>query len=273
MFEIENLSYQYNDADKIAALDNISTKIEEKIFTGIVGSVGSGKTTLALLLAGLITATKGKIKYKGKELGKEIHQHDLWEKIGIIQQQPEDQIFESTVYEEISYALKNKGVSQKEIEKKVHNSLKQVGLDKRFLQRSPFKLSGGEKRQVAIASIISYEPEIIIMDEPTVGLDKKAKQAINSFLQKVRGKKTVILITHDSEEISQMDELIVLSKGRLIEQGSPEKIIKNVFPQVSLIRPQRWQFADLLSNCGIRVDKNAEISSLIRTLKDKYELS
>lgn len=272
MFKFEKVDYQYKNANGKKALYGINFEIKEKVFTGIAGPVGSGKTTLSFLLSGLFNPSTGNVRFKNRIINKEISQNKIWREIGLIQQQPENQIFETNVLSEVSFALKNAGIKQSNIEWLVIDALKKVGLDESFITRSPFKLSGGEKKQVAIASIIAYDPSVLIFDEPTAGLDRNAKMAIHSYIESIKGEKTIILISHDPNELILTEELLLLSDGCLVKKSKTKEVILKEFSSLGLPFPDKWQFLSRLKNCGFDLGEDDDIPKLVRTLEEKYGL-
>ena len=273
MLKLEKVTYRYSDGNDIEALNEVSLEIKKGGCTGLAGPVGSGKTTLALLLAGLIKPTSGTVIFDGKVIGKEIKQHQFWPRMGILLQQSENQIFETTVYEEIAFALKNKGYNKEKIKEKVESSIQKIGLDRTFLKRSPFKLSGGEKRLVAIASVISYDPEILIFDEPTAGLDKKAKESLLSYISGVKGSKTIIIISHDSDELLICDSVAILKDGKLLGHEPLEKAVRELFGAADLSLPAKWHIAEKLRECGLSVNESDSDEVITEKIKAGYGLS
>lgn len=213
--ELINLNYIYNK-DTVyekKALDNINIKIDEGEIIGLIGKSGSGKSTLVQNLSGLLKPTSGKI-FTGKK------------KIGLIFQYPEQQIFEMTVKNEIEFAIKNKSAS----EKIISDALNIVGLTNDYLNKNPFELSGGEKRKVAIASILVMQPEILILDEPTVGLDFKTQQNFLTYIKKIHSQQkiTIIIISHNMNIIAELTEkTIIMDNGKIIFYGPTSQAFNN----------------------------------------------
>lgn len=210
MIKFENVSHIYNIGTvyEKKALDNINIEIEEKQIIGLIGKSGSGKSTFIQHFNGLLKPTDGKIFIDTK-------------KIGIVFQFPEHQIFEMTVKNEIGFAIQN--LKEDEKSQKVLDALKAVGLDESYLNRNPFELSGGEKRKIAIASIIIMQPKILILDEPTVGLDTNIQKNILAYIKKLHNEKkmTTIIISHDMDIISEFTKrIIVMDNGKIIFDGN-----------------------------------------------------
>lgn len=270
--KIENLSYYYNEKTSLQkkALDDINITIEKNIITGIIGKYGSGKTTLAELMNALMIPSKGNIKIGKYVLDKQINNKDIKEirkKVGLVMQFPEEQFFNQTVLEEISFALKNFNYKVDKLYKQVIDSLKMVGLDETYTERNPYKLSSGEKRLIAIASVLVFNPQVIIFDEPTIGLDYKKKKQIIAIIKMLKDKyhKTIIIITHDVDLLYAItDQIIVLEQGKVIYQGLTSK----VFSSQKIVFPQIIQFINLVKKeKGIDLEKTNNIKDLI---KDVY---
>lgn len=259
--EIINLNYVYNQNTvyEKKALDNINLKLDAGKIIGLIGKSGAGKSTLAQNLCGLIKPTSGKILTGNK-------------KIGMVFQFPEHQIFEMTVKKEIEFAIKNKNAS----EKIILDALYAVGLTDDYLEKNPFELSGGEKRKVAIASILVMQPEILILDEPTVGLDYKTQQNLLSYIKQIHRQKqiTIIIISHDVNAIAQLTEkTIIMDAGKIIYYGDTAQAFRN--ENKNLVRmPDTKKLINLLNENGfqipdgiIKIDDAAEF--IAKRLKEK----
>ena len=231
--QTENLTYIYGAGTpfKITALDNININIEKGDFVAIIGHTGSGKSTLVQHLNGLLKPTDGKIFLDGEN----IHQSksklfDTRFRVGLCFQYPEYQLFESTVYKDIAFGPKNMGLSQTEIDERVRKAAKYVGLSDEMLSKSPFDLSGGEKRRVAIAGVISMEPEILILDEPTSGLDPMGREQIFDLIKNYREKtgSTVIIVSHSMDDVARFaTKVIVMNDAKVDLTGSVDEIFEN----------------------------------------------
>lgn len=234
--EIKNLTYTYNiktPAESLA-IDNISLSIDDGDFVALVGQTGSGKSTLAQCLNGLLLPTSGQIKIdnflitpkksKNKKI-KELRKH-----ISIMFQFPEYQLFEETVVKDVAFGLKNFGTKTNDAMNIARETLKKVGLDEKFFEKSPFELSGGEKRRVAFAGILSLNPDIFVLDEPTAGLDAEGNNQIMSIIQELHNQgKTIILITHDlSLVMKYCNKVCLLKKGKVEYFGKPEHFFDNI---------------------------------------------
>ena len=231
--QTENLTYIYGAGTpfKITALDNININIEKGDFVAIIGHTGSGKSTLVQQLNGLLKPTDGKIFLDGEN----IHQSksklfDTRFRVGLCFQYPEYQLFESTVYKDIAFGPTNMGLSVTEIDERVRKAAKYVGIPDEMLQKSPFDLSGGEKRRVAIAGVISMEPEILILDEPTSGLDPMGREQILDLIKKYRETtgNTVIIVSHSMDDVARFaTKVIVMNDAKVDLTGTVDDIFEN----------------------------------------------
>ena len=229
---IENLTYTYQPQTPFAAvsLQDINLAIADGELVGLIGETGSGKSTLAQIVAGLLPVKSGTVRVGGKMLHEKTRPTDLLGKVGMVFQYPEQQLFATTVFEDIAFGPGNMGLPPKEIETRVEKAAGEVGLKSELLQANPLRLSGGEKRRVALAGILAMQPELLILDEPLAGLDQKGKedllQIITHYHQKP--KKTVLWIAHSMEEIASVAKrVLVLHEGRLVADDTPE----NLFPR------------------------------------------
>ncbi len=259
---LENVSHVYalNTPFETTALSNINLTIGENEFIGLVGHTGSGKSTLIQILNGLIIPTSGKVYIDNKEIKEYKSLVDIRKRIGIVFQYPEDQFFEDTVFNEIAYGLKNMGLSQEVIEKRVSNVLSMVGLDPlTFKERSPFTLSGGEKRRLAIAVILAMRPDIIIFDEPGVGLDPKSKQKIFELIRNLyKNGISVIMVSHDMDVVASLStRVIVMNNGRIILDQTPYIVFienRELLEEIGLEIPEVSKILLGMENCGYKVD-------------------
>ena len=264
VIKAENIRFVYGTGTSFekTALSDVSFEIEKGEFIGIIGHTGSGKSTLVQLLNGLLKPTDGKIYLNGK---------DIWEqpkkirnvrfKVGMVFQYPEYQLFDETVYKDISYGPKNMGLSDEEIDEKVRSAAEFVGLKKELLDKSPFELSGGEKRRAAIAGVIAMDPEVLILDEPTAGLDPLGRDALLSQIQDYHDvrKNTVILVSHSMEDIARVaDRILVMSHGEKYMLDTPENVFSKgrELEKLGLQVPQDTKIMLLLKESGINVNQN-----------------
>ena len=233
MIELKNVSYVYsNDSPfETKALNGISLKIEDGGFYGLIGHTGSGKTTLVQLIAGLVKPSSGEILIDGVNIAdKKIKMRDIPQRIGLVFQYPEYQLFEETVFDDVAFGPRNMGCSEEEVKRRVTDALQTVGIKEKYYKVSPFDLSGGQKRRVAIAGTISMEPSVLILDEPAAGLDPRGRENILIEISKLQRdrKITVILVSHSMEDIAKTAEkVIVLNKGKLETVSETRKVFAN----------------------------------------------
>lgn len=234
MIKIENLSYVYNPKSpfETKALDNINLEVEKGDFVGLIGHTGSGKSTLVQHLNGLIRPTEGRIIIDGIDITKkETKLRAIRQEVGLVFQYPEYQLFEETVYKDIAFGPKNLGLNETEVDSRVKKAMELVGLDfEKIKDRSPFELSGGQKRRVAIAGVVAMNPKVLILDEPTAGLDPKGRDEILGEIQGLYEKEnmTIILVSHSMEDIAKLvNKIVVMHKGKIAMEGAPREIFKN----------------------------------------------
>lgn len=227
--EVIDLTYVYNKgmAGETTAISGISFKIEDGEFVGLIGPTGSGKSTLIQHLNGLLKPTRGTVLVDGVDIWqKGVSLRTLRQKVGLVFQYPEQQVFEETVEDDIAFGPRNLGLDPSEVRRRVRHALKLVGLREDILKRSPFELSGGQLRRVAIAGVVSMEPKVLILDEPAAGLDPKGREEILGHVQEMhRSGMTVILVSHNMEDVARLcQRLLVLHCGRLVADGTPREI-------------------------------------------------
>lgn len=270
VIETEDLSYYYSEGVSFETLgvDHINISIEENKIIGIIGHTGSGKSTFAQLLNGLIKPTTGKILLKGKNLWEDFSNiRDVHFKVGLTFQYPENQLFSETVYNDISFGPSNQGLNKHEIEQRVLMAMDFVGLDYNLLDRSPFDLSGGEKRRVAIAGVIAMNPEVLILDEPTAGLDTLAKEELLSSICRYHQQthNVIIFISHVMEDIARIcDKTIVFNKGKVVKFNETKKIFNDLetinklgldVPQITRIMREIYKKTGHENKCIINVEE------------------
>ena len=233
IIKVDHLSYVYNPGmpNAVTALDDVSFEVEEGDFVGIIGATGSGKSTLITHMNGLNKPTSGHIIIDGRDLWAEPEKiREFRFLTGLVFQYPEYQLFEETCYKDIAFGPRNMGLDETEIDRRVHEAADFVGLDEALLQRSPFELSGGQKRRVAIAGVIAMEPKVLILDEPTAGLDPVG---VESILGNIRDyhqahNATIILVSHSMEEVARtVDRLVVVNDGRIPFHGAPSEVFQH----------------------------------------------
>lgn len=263
--EIKNLAYVYmkDTPFEKKALDDVNIKINDGEFAAIIGHTGSGKSTLIQHINGLLKPTSGEILVNGKNIyDKDIKISDIRKKIGLVFQYPEYQLFEETIELDVGFGPKNLGFSEDEIKVKVRKAIESVGLNyDQYKDKSPFDLSGGQKRRVAIAGVLAMEPEVLILDEPTAGLDPKGRDEIlNQILEfHKKYKITVILVSHSMEDVAKVaDKIYVMSKGKCILDGAPEEVFKHseTLENVGLAVPQITYLSKALREKGFNIPEN-----------------
>lgn len=286
ILETKNLSYVYSDGTpfRVTAINNVNISIEKGEFVGIIGHTGSGKSTLVQHLNGLLTPSSGEVLLDGKNINEsKITRRQARFKVGLCFQYPEYQLFESTVYKDISFGPKNMGLSEDEIDNRVKKAADFVGLKPNMLNKSPFDLSGGEKRRVAIAGVMAMEPEILILDEPSAGLDPRGRDMIAEMISSYRKTtgSTVIIVSHSMEDVAKSaDKVLVMNKSEVEMFGTVNEVFSKVerLADIGLNVPQLTQiFLNLKHNgLAVRTDiytiKNAEVE-LLRLLREEGVLS
>ena len=262
--KLKKVSYVYSEGDAFEkkALDEISLEIPDGQFIGIIGHTGSGKSTLIQHLNGL-RATSGAIYYDGENIYQEGYDmRTLRSKVGLVFQYPEHQLFEVDVFSDVCFGPKNLGLSKEEVEERAKKALTQVGLDESYYKKSPFELSGGQKRRVAIAGILAMHPQVLILDEPTAGLDPKGRDEILdqvALLQKER-KITVILVSHSMEDVTRyVDRIIVVNDGKILFDDTPKQVFQHYkeLESVGLAAPQVTYVVKALKEKGWDIDTTA----------------
>lgn len=259
MIKFENVSYVYMQGGPFekTALNNINLEIGDGEFIGLIGHTGSGKSTLIQLLNGLIKPTEGRVRVAGFDLtDKKTKMRDVRFKVGLVMQYPEHQLFEETVFKDIAFGPQNMGLPQEEIKNRVEFAANLVGLSKEILDKSPFDLSGGQKRRVAIAGVLAMEPKVLILDEPTAGLDPGGRDEILFKIKDMheRMNLTVILVSHSMEDVAKLaDRILVMNSGSIEMFDTPSKIFENAerLSQIGLNVPQITQVCDRLRAAGM----------------------
>ncbi|MBQ2898030.1 MAG: energy-coupling factor transporter ATPase [Clostridia bacterium] len=231
--EVKNLTHIYgkNGPYEKVAVDNVSCTFEDGEFIGMIGHTGSGKSTLVQHLNGILKPTEGTVIYNGIDIfDKNTDLRKIRQEVGMVFQYPESQLFEETVYKDIAFGLNNYGIKGDEADIKIHNAAKMVDLDYDLLQKSPFELSGGQKRRVALAGVIAMEPKVLILDEPAAGLDPAGRISVLESIKNLHLTRgiTVILVSHSMEDMAKYaSKLVVMNKGKLELTGSPKEVFKN----------------------------------------------
>ena len=269
---LDHVDYVYGGDTELAvhALKDVNLVIPDGQFIGLIGHTGSGKSTLVQHLNGLIKPTGGAIYFNGED----IHDADydkkkLRSKVGLVFQYPEHQLFEIDVFSDVCFGPKNLGLPAKEVELRAYAALKQVGLEDEFFYQSPFDLSGGQKRRVAIAGVLAMKPDILVLDEPTAGLDPKGRDEILdqiAALHKETGI-TVILVSHSMEDVAKyVERIIVMNKGSVLYDDTPKEVFRHYreLDQVGLAAPQVTYIMQALREQGIPVDTDVTTISEAR---------
>ncbi len=275
---IENLTYTYSKKTPYErkALDNINLTINDGDFLGIVGHTGSGKSTLIQHLNVLIKVQEGKILINGIDITqKKVDLKKIRSEIGMVFQYPENQLFDETVAKDVAFGPKNLGLSKEEIDNRVRNSLESVGLDyDKYANREPFELSGGEKRRVAIAGVLSMSPKILILDEPTAGLDPLGKKEIMNLIKSLQNKSldTVIVISHDIDEIVEYaNRIVVLNDGKIVFDIPPQELFQNetALQEMGLDIPETVKIRNAIVEKGYDLPFIIKKDELINAIKEK----
>ena len=229
--EVRNLTHCYSEGSALrtVALDDVSLTIEDGEFVGIIGHTGSGKSTLVQHLNGLLKPSSGQILIDGEDLnGEHVNRRALRQRIGLVFQYPEYQLFEETVARDIAFGPKNQGLSKEEIDERVRYAMDCVHLDyEKYSERSPFELSGGQMRRVAIAGVLAMKPSVLILDEPTAGLDPRGRDRILTMLEELhaRDRVTIVMVSHSMDDMARLaTRLIVMAEGKILATGTPREI-------------------------------------------------
>lgn len=258
-----NYSYSEGTAYRIQALKDINLKIEEGQFIGIIGHTGSGKSTLTQLLNGLLRATSGHIYVDGEDIYDEDYDmKKLRNKVGLVFQYPDHQLFETTNFEDVCFGPKNQGLDRKEVELRAFEALQNVGFPEDLYYQPPFDLSGGQKRRVAIAGVLAMKPQVLILDEPTAGLDPAGRDEILGLVAKMHKELgiTIILVSHSMEDVAEyVERLIVMNQGEVMYDGTPKEVYAHYkeLEAVGLAAPQVTYLMNELAQKGLPVDTGA----------------
>ena len=262
---LDKVNYVYSEktAYEIHALKDINLKIEDGEFIGIIGHTGSGKSTLIQHLNGLVKATSGGIYYNGRDIyDEDFNMKELRGKVGLVFQYPEHQLFETTIFADVCFGPLNQGLSKKEAELQAFTALRSVGLPEEYWYQSPFELSGGQKRRVAIAGVLAMKPEVLVLDEPTAGHDPQGRDEILDQVAKMHKElgMTIILVSHSMEDVAKyVDRLIVMNHGSVMFDGTPKEVFHHYqeLEAVGLAAPQVTYLMHELRKKGIPVDGEA----------------
>lgn len=283
--KIENLSYVYSEgtAFEKKALDQINLEISDDQFIGIIGHTGSGKSTLIQHLNGLVKGTSGKIYYDGEDIYQDgFDMRSLRNQVGLVFQYPEHQLFEIDVFTDVCFGPKNQGLSKEETEARALEALRQVGLKEKYYKKSPFELSGGQKRRVAIAGILAMQPKMLILDEPTAGLDPKGRDDILDQIAKLHRERkiTVVLVSHSMEDVARyVERIIVMNKGKIMFDDKPKHVFQHYkeLEAIGLAAPQVTYAVKALESKGWKIDTSATTveearDAILKAMKDRSML-
>ena len=259
--KLEHVSHIYGEDTEMAvkALDDVNIEILDGQFIGLIGHTGSGKSTLVQHLNGLMRATSGAIYFNDENIdGDGFDKKMLRSKVGLVFQYPEHQLFEADVFSDVCYGPKNLNLSKEEVEKRACEALKLVGLKEELFKQSPFDLSGGQKRRVAIAGVLAMKPEVLILDEPTAGLDPKGRDEILDQIARLKEETgiTVVLVSHSMDDVAKyVERIIVMNKGKVMFDDSPRQVFRHYeeLEKIGLAAPQVTYMMKELREHGINV--------------------
>ena len=262
---LDHVSYRYGSDTELSvkALDDVCLQIPDGQFLGIIGHTGSGKSTLVQHLNGLMKATSGHIYYNGEDIyDKEYSLKTLRSKVGLVFQYPEHQLFETDVFTDVCFGPKNLGLDKKEVELRSYDALKKVGFPDELFYQSPFELSGGQKRRAAIAGVLAMKPEVLVLDEPTAGLDPKGRDEILQQIKRLQRETgiTVVLVSHSMEDVAEyVDRIIVMNHGKVIYDDIPRAVFRHYkeLEEIGLAAPQVTYIMHELKHRGFDVDVDA----------------
>ncbi len=276
---LDHVNYIYGEGGPLAvkALDDVCLQIPDGQFVGIIGHTGSGKSTLVQHMNGLLKATSGHIYFNGEDIyDRDFRMKKLRSKVGLVFQYPEHQLFEIDVFSDVCFGPKNLGLDRKEAELKAFDALRKVGLPTELYYQSPFELSGGQKRRVAIAGVLAMEPEVLILDEPTAGLDPKGREEILHQIKELQQKTnmTILLVSHSMEDVAEyVDRIIVMNQGKVMYDDVPKAVFSHYkeLEEVGLSAPQVTYILHALKERGLRVDVSATtideaVGTILKTL-------
>lgn len=279
---LEHVNYMYSEDTPLAskALNDICLEIPDGQFVGIIGHTGSGKSTLMQHLNGLIKASSGHIYFNGEDIyAKGYDMKQLRSKVGLVFQYPEHQLFEIDVFSDVCFGPKNLGLSKEEVERRAKDALQKVGMPEELYFQSPFELSGGQKRRVAIAGVLAMQPEVLILDEPTAGLDPKGRDEILKQIKQLQSETgmTILLVSHSMEDVAEyVERIIVMNKGSIMYDDVPKNVFRHYkeLEEVGLAAPQVTYIMHALQKKGMDVDVEATTieeatESILKALEKK----
>ena len=256
---LEHVNYVYGEDTtlSVAALRDICLTIEDGQFIGLIGHTGSGKSTLVQHLNGLLQATSGAIYVDGENIyEKGYDRKKLRSKVGLVFQYPEHQLFEIDVFSDVCFGPKNQGLSEEKVKQRAREALELVGIGEEYYKQSPFDLSGGQKRRVAIAGVLAIKPDVLVLDEPTAGLDPKGRDEILGEISRLREQTgmTIVLVSHSMEDVANyVDRIIVMNKGSILYDDKPHNVFRHVkeLEQIGLAAPQVTYIMHTLKEAGL----------------------
>jgi energy-coupling factor transport system ATP-binding protein len=262
---LDHVNYIYDEDTAMAhaALIDVNLEIPNGQFIGLIGHTGSGKSTLIQHMNGLVKPTSGAVYFDGKDINdSDFDKKTLRSKVGLVFQYPEHQLFEMDCFKDVCFGPKNLGLPQKEVELRAYEALKQVGFDDEYFYQSPFDLSGGQKRRVAIAGVLAMKPDVLILDEPTAGLDPKGRGDILNLISKLHDEMgiTVILVSHSMDDVADfVQRIIVMNKGRVAFDGEPREVFRHYkeLEEIGLAAPAVTYVMQELKSAGFDVDTEA----------------
>jgi energy-coupling factor transport system ATP-binding protein len=280
LIELKDVSYVYSKDTvyEVRALDHVNLGIEEGQFIGIIGHTGSGKSTLIQHMNGLMKPTEGQVLYEGEDIwGEKYNLKNLRTSVGLVFQYPENQLFETDVLTDVMFGPKNKGLTPAEAEKRARAALLSVGVAEKYFTTSPFELSGGQKRRVAIAGVLAMDPKDLILDEPTAGLDAQGRDEILGQIRKLHRERgiTIVLVSHSMEDVAEYAErIIVVNDGKIPFDGAPREVFSHYkeLETMGLAAPEITYVMHELRERGFPVDVNASTvaeakESILKDLK------
>lgn len=261
----DHISYRYGAGTQmqVKALNDVNIVIQEGEFIGLIGHTGSGKSTLVQHLNGLIKPTEGSVYFRGEDIfDKDYNKKVLRSKVGLVFQYPEHQLFEVDVFSDVCFGPKNLGLEKKEVELRAYQALKQVGLEDEYFFQSPFDLSGGQKRRVAIAGVLAMNPEVLILDEPTAGLDPRGRDEILTMIKKLQEERgiTVILVSHSMEDVAEyVNRILVMDHGSIVFDAKPKEVFQHVeeLEKIGLAAPAVTYIMEKCKEAGFHVSTEA----------------
>ncbi len=276
--QVEDITYEYESgtAMSVKALNHITVTIPDNQFIGLIGHTGSGKSTFVQMLNGLLKPSSGHIKFNGEDIdGEGFDKKNLRAKVGLVFQYPEHQLFETDVLADVMFGPKNLGLSEDEARERAIDALQHVGLSEKFYKASPFDLSGGQKRRAAIAGVLAMHPEILILDEPTAGLDPRGRDEILGLVRQMKEElsMTIVLVSHSMEDVAEyVDRIMVMNGGQIAFDGTPSEVFGHYkeLEEMGLAAPQMTYIMLYLKEHGYEV--NTDILTVERAADEIWKV-